>query len=419
MMPLTINARLRWVLNLLVVALSLLAAGAVVLLVFWFERSLFYNHLQSDLLDQVRINRHLDQPLVLPMTDTTYYKLHPDRPALLPEPFRDYPQGGHEVLLADGAYNLFVHHQDGWQHVLVQDQSEFERYELRVFGGLVFGVLAVWGLGFWLSRRLSRQILLPVTRLAEEVARLRHQPGARLQGRYPDDETGQLAQTFEQYARQVQELITREQQFSANASHELRTPMMVIRGVVDMLRETGTGSEPERRQLNRIDTALDEMQQQVKLFLQLSRAPEEAARHDLSLSLAELAGRLREQWLPLARQRGLALQLTVAPDGAASARQQVPATLMGAVLNNLLRNAINHTTVGGVELCLGPGWLEVSDTGAGIAPQALARVRERGVTGGNGFGLGLSIVERVCEHQGWTLTLVPNLPSGTRIRIGL
>ncbi|MBL1378056.1 sensor histidine kinase [Zobellella iuensis] len=418
-MRLTINARLQWVLNLLIVTLSLLAAGAIVLLVFWFERGLFYNHLQSDLLDQVQAHLSFEQPLVLAMADSTYYKLHPDQLELLPEPFRDYPEGGHEVLLTEGAYHLFVHYEDGWLHVLVQDQSEFERYELGVFGSLVFGVLAVWALGFWLSRRLSRQILQPVTNLAEEVTRLRHQSGARLQGRYPDDETGQLAQTFEEYARQVHDLLQREQQFSANASHELRTPMMVIRGAIDMLRETGSGSEPERCQLDRIETALDEMQQQVNLFLQLSRSPEQAARHDTPAPLAEVATRLWEYWLPLARRRGLGLSLKIAPEAESSGSPMVPATLMGAVINNLLRNAVNHTTEGGVELYLGPGWLEVSDTGPGIAPDALTRVRERGVTGGDGFGLGLSIVERVCQHQHWTLTLDANQPSGTRVRIGL
>lgn len=413
MMPLTINARLRWGLNLLIVTLSLVAAVAMVLLVFWFERSLFYNHLQSDLFDQVRAHAGLEQSLVQPMADTTYYKLPAEQQSLLPEPFRGYPEGGHEVLLADGAYNLFVHYEPGWEHVLVQDQSEFERYELRVFGGAALAVLAIWILGFWLSQRLSRQILQPVSRLAAEVARLRQQPGARLQGVYPQDEVGQLAHTFEEYAGRVQELLTREQQFSANASHELRTPMMVIRGALDMLRETGSGTAAEVRQLDRMAAALDDMQRQVELFLQLSRAPEAAARHDTFVPLGQLAAACIEIWQGQARARGLTLALTVATDE----QPLVPATLAGAVINNLLRNALAHTSEGRIELCLGPDWLEVCDSGEGIEPEVLARVRERGISSSGGFGLGLAIVERICEHQGWRLSLASNQPGGTCVRI--
>ncbi|PSJ43892.1 hypothetical protein C7I36_08175 [Zobellella taiwanensis] len=412
-MRLTINARLQWVLNLLIVSLSLMASAAIVLLVFWFERTLFYNHLHSDLLDQVRAHASLQQPLVLPMTDTTYYKVPSGQQALLPPRFRDYPEGGHEVLLGDGAYNLFVHYQDGWEHVLVQDQSEFERYELLVFSGMTVGVLGVWALGFWLSRRLSRQILQPVSQLAKEVSRLRQQSGARLHGVYPDDEVGLLARAFEEYADRVQELLTREQQFSANASHELRTPMMVIRGALDMLRETGSGSVPEQRQLARMESALDDMQRQVSLFLQLSRSPEDAVRHDNLIPLNRLAASTREQWAALAERRGLTLTLA----GEAEPSRPVPAILAGAVLNNLLRNALDHTFKGGVELRLGPDWMEVCDTGEGIAPEMLARIHERGVSGGDGFGLGMSIVKRVCDHQGWTLSLASNSPAGTRVRV--
>ncbi|WMC11581.1 HAMP domain-containing sensor histidine kinase [Oceanimonas pelagia] len=415
-MRLSINARLQWVLNLLIVSLSLVAAVAMVLLVFWFERSLFYNHLHSDLLDQVHAHADERQPLVLSMTDTTYYKLPAAEQTLLPKAFRDYPEGGHEVLLDDGAYNLFVHYQPGWVHVLVQDQSEFERYELRVFGGAALAVLAVWILGFWLSRRLSRQILQPVSRLARDVARLRQQPGARLQGHYPDDETGVLARTFEDYAARLHTLLQREQQFSANASHELRTPMMVIRGALDMLRETGSGRAAERRQLNRIEGALHDMQQQVELFLQLSRSPEAATRHDTPVPLGRLAASCIEAWQARAHARGLTLELKA--EGGAGDGPALPATLTAAVINNLLRNALEHTSEGRVELCLGPDWLAVIDSGAGIDPEVLARVRERGISGGAGFGLGLAIVERICEHQGWRLSLAPNRPKGTRVRIG-
>lgn len=416
---LPIRRRLLLALNLVIVVASMLCAAGMILLIFWFENTLFYNHLQSDLSEHIHSHQAIDESLVLPMTDTTYYKLPLDDLGRLPAMFRDYPVGAHEVLQADHAYNLFVRHEGRWAHILVQDQSEFERYELMVFAGVLLGLVLVWIGGYWVSRRLSRQILLPVSRLAEEVVHFKVQSGdsPRLAGQYPDDEIGLLAGTLERYAMRVHELLVREQQFTANASHELRTPMMVIQGAADMLRETGNGSAAEQRQLARIEGALKDMQQQISLFLQLSRTPDSLSQTVTISPLSAVVEQQLSYWQPLARQRGLSLTM-VAGD---SSDPQVPATMMAAILNNLLRNAINHTTEGGISVELSRGRLRVSDTGSGIPPEARARVLERGVslnrTTGSSFGLGLPIVQRICEHQGWTIDIEANHPAGTRVSI--
>jgi len=146
-MRLTIQSRLLLVLNLLIVSITILASVAIVLLVFWFEHTLFYKHLDSDLQDHIRSYHSVAGPLVRPMSDTTYYKLPQQDLSLLPKAFRGYPQGKHEVLLGDRAYNLLVLADDGWLHLLVQDQSEFERYEQLVVVCMTAGILLVWGGG--------------------------------------------------------------------------------------------------------------------------------------------------------------------------------------------------------------------------------------------------------------------------------
>lgn len=175
-MRLTINTRLQLALNLVIVTASILAATGMVLLVFWFEKSLFYNHLQSDLLDHVHNQQVIEQPLVLKMTDTTYYKLPRNDMSLLPKQFQGYPEGGYEVLSEGEAYNIFTHKEPYWIHILVQDQSEFERYEVMAFSGIAIGIILIFGLGFILSKRLSRQILSPIKSLADEVASLTKEP---------------------------------------------------------------------------------------------------------------------------------------------------------------------------------------------------------------------------------------------------
>ena len=412
-MRLTIQSRLLLVLNLLIVSITLLASVAIVLLVFWFEHTLFYKHLDSDLRDHMRSYHSMAGPQVRPMSDTTYYKLSPQDQSLLPEAFRGYSQGKHEVLLGDRAYNLLVLSHDGWLHVLVQDQSEFERYEQLVSICMMAGILLVWGGGYLLSRRLAQRIMRPISNLVRDVSLLQQKPEARFAYDYPDDETGQLARAFEQYAMRVNELLLREQQFSANASHELRTPMMVIQGALDMLRESARPGDTVARQLQRIEDALHQMQQQTELFLQLSRTPDSLA-GELRSPLLAVAERQLDYWQPQTRAQGLTL--TLEHEGGLP---ELPTTMLTAVLNNLIRNALRHTQSGCIIIRLEAEQFMVSDTGSGIAPEFLDRVRERGFSAANvaGFGLGLAIVQRICEHQGWRMDIAPNALAGTTVTI--
>lgn len=412
-MRLTINTRLQLALNLVIVTASILAVTGMVLLVFWFEKSLFYNHLQSDLLDHVHNQQVIEQPLVLKMTDTTYYKLPRNDMSLLPKQFQGYPEGGYEVLSEGEAYNIFTHKEPYWIHILVQDQSEFERYEVMAFSGIAIGIILIFGLGFILSKRLSRQILSPIKSLADEVASLTKEPKNKLKNHYPNDETGQLAKTFNHYVMRVNELLLREQQFAANVSHELRTPMMVMRGSLDMLAESELPTAVER-QLNRINIALEQMQQQTELFLQLSRTPDSLSGNDELQPLAELASSQLEHWKPLAESRNIGLELNVKGEQASQ-----PASMVIAVLNNLLRNAMQHTVTGKITVELTERYLRVADTGSGLGVEAQAKAEQRGYTedSAKGFGLGLAIVKQVCEHQGWQLRLAPNPGGGTEVTV--
>lgn len=411
-MSLSIKARLQWTLNMVIVSITSMAALGMLLIVFWFENTLFYNHLQSDLIDHIHASKASEEAKTLSMRDTTYYKFPINDDTILPAEFRGYPEGGHEVLLSSHAYNIFVRYQDGWGHALVQDQSEFERYEQIVIATVIVGVLFIWIMGFIISRRLAMQILQPISTLANEVAELQQVPHEQLSQDYPNDETGQLAKAFEHYMIRVNELLLREQQFSANASHELRTPMMVIRGAVDMI----AAGEPEdviSKQLRRIDGALIQMQQQTELFLQLSRTPDSMAGNDEREALDDIAQQQINYWIPFMQARGLSLTLEVIGEV-----PFLPKTSMVAVINNLLRNAAQHTVTGGIAVTLTQTTLAVTDTGTGILSVDLDKINVRGAGAyPQGFGLGLAIIERICQRQGWHLTIEPNQPQGTKVLI--
>ena len=415
-----IRARLQWSLTLLIAALSGMFALAMLLLVFWFEQTLFYNHLSSDLNKYIAAYQDVNEQLVKPQGDITFYKLTSEEDSLLPRQFQGYAEGNHEILSNDGSFHLFVRYRTPWMYVLVQDQSEFERYEIVAVAGVIVGVLLIWILGHFVSRRIAEQILQPVIQLAAAVEGSKG--GARVQGlepeRYPDDEVGRLATSVDRYAVQIAELLAREKQFTADVSHELRTPMMAIQGACDLLKETVSMSPFQERLMARIDRALVDMQNQIALYLRLARSPEDLE-NDATACLEDVAESARELWQPQYQTKGVLLRCEIEPGAATT----VPALLMAAVLNNLLRNALVHTDSGSVTIEIGPRAISVRDTGAGIDPAVAERIFHRGVRlhkgSDSGYGLGLAIVKRICDHQQWRLLVTANHPVGTTIRVHL
>ena len=118
-------------------------------------------------------------------------------------------------------------------------------------------------------------------------------------------------------------------------------------------------------------------------------------------------------WGPQIRARGLAFELS--SEGQDTGVYNP--TLLRAVLSNLLRNALHYTDKGRVRLVTERGGLRVEESVRGIAQQQHEHVFQPFVRGeharGEGLGLGLSLVRRICTHQGWTTRLRDLEPSGT------
>jgi len=418
----SIRARLRWVVFALITSLTILFGACILLLVFRFERTLFYNHLESDLDTYIEAYAGANRAVEVEMADTKFYKFPSDDNSFLPESFRDYPEGNFEIVEGMQAYNLFVRHHPAWTFALVQDQSQFERYELLVISAVIFGTILISALGFILSQHIATQVLLPILTLARAVEdKPSPEVGPWLNpDNYPNDEVGSLASAIERYSKQVSALLQREKQFTADVSHELRTPMMAVQGATDVIREhTHTKDPVLTRAVERIERAIADMRDQIALYLQLGRDPD-ALKSESSINLLEAAEAARALWLPRAQAKGLAL-IMQEPTGRAN--RNVPSTLINAVLNNLLQNAINHTERGDIIITVKDSRIMVQDSGGGVDPKIAHQIFERGVRSPTGaassYGIGLSIVKRICDHQGWSLDVHPAVPTGSIFSVSL
>jgi signal transduction histidine kinase len=330
----------------------------------------------------------------------------------IPEQFSGLPQGFSEAEYDGEAFYVYTHEINGRTYVLVQQQQEFEAREQALYdvvlAGFILTVIVAWGLGVIMARK----VMEPITRLAQQV---RHRDQLNplappLAPEYPDDEVGQLADAFDSTLGQLRQTLERERLFTSDVSHELRTPLMVIASSCELLEESPLPPR-EREQLQRINRASEEMRELVQTFLQLARDKANEGAPTVSISLASVASDQSSRWGALLKEKGLYFQcISEAEDSGL-----YNPILLSAVMGNLLRNALHYTEQGFVRLVLEAGAFRVEDSGSGIPLEQHESIFQPFVRGsharGEGLGLGLSLVKRICTKKGWSITL-SNLPTG-------
>lgn len=340
----------------------------------------------------------------------------------LPQIFSGVKPGYQEVITAEGAWHVLDTRIDGKRFVLVRNQDAFEAREQMLFKVVVGGLLLAIALAFLIGRLTVRRVIDPVIRLAHQV-RDRDRMLALappLADDYGDDELGQLASAFDQAFGRLRTAIEHERLFTSDVSHELRTPLMIVGTSAELLLTRGELPDKAQRQVERISKAAAEMQALVDTFLQLARTRGTPPAPGEGVTLEAMAQEQWEHWQGEVAQRGLGLSLQL--------ESPVPgtwhATLLRVVMSNLLRNALHYTEHGEIRLIVGDGGFRVEDTGPGIPPAELGDLFLPFVRGrrarGEGLGLGLSLVRRICEQMGWSVT-ADNLPGGGscfRVKLG-
>ncbi len=304
---------------------------------------------------------------------------------------------------------------------LVLDVTEIEYTErLHIASGFVLVVLALLAAvgGALAGRRIAQRVVRPLTDLTAVVrsAPLDELP-ERLQELPAGGETAVLAEALSDALQRVRAHVEREKRFTRNASHELRTPVTVLKGAAELLSQRIPRDDARLRPLlERISRATADMEATVETFLWLAREQSERpggqeceaggiVRRTVEAHRHRLAGK------PVEVRLDLAWELTV----------RAPASILSSALGNLVANAFEHIERGEVTIGTTPGAIFVEDTGMGIATDLLADVRHPFVRGGSssGHGLGLAIIEELCQRFGWTLSLVSDGSRGTRAQIEL
>ena len=292
----------------------------------------------------------------------------------------------------------------------------FEALIVLFFASLVVG---------WI---IAGRVLAPIGRItgvAREIQATDLSRRIRLQG--PNDELKQLADTFDAMLSRIDAAFAAQQQFLADASHELRNPLAIIRTNADLaLSDKNPEVDELRHTVVVVKRASDRMARLVDDLLALARreAPTFAIeRVDLGRAVSEAS----EEFMAAAEARGIVLDRAIAPgvivmgDGDALKR----------AVANLLENAVRLSPPNSrIRLAVGNerslAWVAVSDEGPGIAIEDQPKVFDRfwradkgRSRADGGTGLGLSIVRQIAQQHGGDVQLQSKLGVGSTFTIWL
>jgi signal transduction histidine kinase len=258
----------------------------------------------------------------------------------------------------------------------------------------------------WLLSLSIRKGLRPLELLAHEIRRRKPDKLTPVDSAQVPREVGSLVQSLNALLVRVSSALEGERRFTANAAHELRTPLAAMRLHLHVAR--GAESEDERqRALDLLQQGVERSGRLVEQLLTLARLdPEQALPQPRPVDLSEVAQTVCAERAPLALQRDQTLELHADADLPSASGN---ADLLAMLLSNLVDNAIRYTQTGGhidVAVRRTPGGVqvEVRDDGPGIAAEHRERVFERFYRADSheqaGTGLGLAICRRVADlHQ--------------------
>ena len=298
--------------------------------------------------------------------------------------------------------------------------------KLRFYSIGALGVLFVASLGVgWM---IAGRVLRPIGRItsvardiqATDLSRRIELPG-------PEDELKQLADTFDAMLARLDAAFAAQRQFVADASHELRNPLAIIRTNVDVaLADPDASPDDLRQTIAVVKRAGDRMTLLVDDLLALARRQQPTPEHE-PVDLGAVVAEASEDFVVPAEARGVVLDRAIAEGVVVTGDREA----LKRVVANLLHNAVRLAPAGSrIRLATGSererAWIAVADEGPGISPEDQAHVFDRfwradkaRARADGGTGLGLAIVRQIVESHGGEVRLHSKVGVGSSFVVWL
>ena len=286
---------------------------------------------------------------------------------------------------------------------------------LLLSGGLL-------GLVAWAAGRVLRP-LRSITEVARSVTSAELEERADLPPT-ADRETATLGRAFNALLDRIEEHVAALRAFTANAAHELQTPLTALQGHVELALRRERDPESYRETLRLLDRKLGGLVRTLRALLTLTRLDRDDSFERTPVDLPALAADEADAVQAAADKKGIDLEV----DADEPVRAAGQPDLLRKAIRNLLDNALKYTRDGAVRIEVeqaadGRAQLVCTDTGPGMSEEERAAATERFYRGteagqmAEGSGLGLSLVHRIVEEHGGELRLDSAPGDGTRVTL--
>ena len=290
---------------------------------------------------------------------------------------------------------------------------------------ILLAFLFVDVVGILLTYFVAGRALRPLTKLSAKMAQM-DENNWNCAMTEPDthDEIGQVSESFRHLMERLQDSFQVKKHFAANAAHELKTPLAVMKSAIQVLHlEEKPSAEEYEKTLELCLETTEQLSQMVEKLLVISNPKEEAKEE---ISLKKMIEEIFQKYAGQIQEKDLVVWQQVQQD-----TWYTHPVLMRFLLENLLSNAVKYNRQGGsirltAEIKENQLHLEVADTGIGISPEHLPHIftcfyradpsRNKEIAGN---GLGLSVVKTAVEKMQGEITVVSEEGKGTCFHVTL
>jgi signal transduction histidine kinase len=412
-----------------VFAIQMLMISVATLLGIWITNSIVKDVLMRGALDGEAAHYwslyRADPTQPLPNTDNMrgYLSVDGDSSAV-PDGIAEQAPGYHHVIVSGADKIVHVSDEGNARLFLVFDSDRV--FDLAFYFGILplsLVLLVMYGLMFF-AYRLSQRAISPIVRLARNLESFDFERDRSIRldldalRDHGDAEVMAMIDAVEGFTSRLDAFVERERVFTRDASHELRTPVAVFKGTLDLLEKNGDRPKHDLDALRRMRRTVEDMEGLLETLLLLAREDDMQLPAE-EINVNELVAEQLDVLQPLAKAMGNTVRLREAGE----LRVRAPTRVVQVLLNNLIRNAINYTQAGNVDVVITPTSVRVVDTGVGMSAEELAQAFEpfyRGNKGrglSKGHGLGLAIVKRLVHRFNWTITAESGPDEGTAMEV--
>lgn len=360
-----------------------------------------------------------------PLPDTANMRGYLVQPGgTAPTGLEDVARGFSRIDFEGRSRVVHVSRRAGTRLILVFDSAQVS--DLAFYFGILplsIVLLLIYALLF-VAYRWSQAALSPIIRLARrlEAVDFMQPGGVRLDlddlAPSADAEVATMIDALGSFTSRLDAAIERERVFTRDAGHELRTPVAVFKGSLDLLERDATRPAADRDALARMRRTVAHMESLLETLLLLARVEAEPVQGETA-SLNQVATGEIEALRELTEAHDNRVELTVVADRDVGAPNQIVRIVVG----NVLRNAVSFTRGGKIDVRIHAGGMTVTDTGIGMSSEELGNAFEAfyradaAREGTPGHGLGLAIVSRIVKRYGWTVRARSRPGEGTTVDI--